>query len=55
MKEISEKNEELGKLQPLVDEVKNNTAAIHQLSKDLNLVNQRVKSELKSYSEGTQF
>ena len=51
VKEISEKNEELGKLQPLVDEVKNNTAAIHQLSKDLNLVNQRVKSELKSYSE----
>ena len=27
-KEISEKNEELGKFQPLVDEVKNNTAAI---------------------------
>ena len=50
-KEISEKNDVLGKLQPLVDEVKNNTAAIFQLSKDLNLVNQGVTSELKSYSE----
>ena len=44
------KKARLSKLQPIVDEVKNNTAAICELSKELNKVNQGVSSELKSYS-----
>ena len=48
--ELRKKKAELSKLQPIVDEVKNNTAAICELSKELNKVNQDAMSELKSYS-----
>ena len=44
------KKARLSKLQPIVDEVKNNTAAICELSKELNKANQGVSSELKTYS-----
>ena len=48
--ELRKKKAELSKLQPIVDEVKNNTAAICELSKEVNKVNQDAMSELKSYS-----
>ena len=48
--ELMKKKARLSKLQPIVDEVKNNTAAICELSKELNKANQGVSSELKSYS-----
>jgi len=53
-KELRKKEAELLKLQPIVDEVRNNTAAISKLSKELNKVNQGVTSELKSYSSALQ-
>ena len=38
--ELRKKKAELSKLQPIVDEVKNNTAATCELSKEVNKVNQ---------------
>ena len=52
--ELRKKEAELLKLQPIVYEVRNNTAAISKLSKELNKVNQGVTSELKSYSSALQ-
>ena len=50
LKDTMKKKAWLSKLQPIVDEVKNNTAAICELSKELKKANQGVSSELKSYS-----